>query len=421
MDMVVNEDPNQRGISILIVEDNLDDARLISHFLGLPNATEHGLRGVNLLNTQYLKEAEQILKSKKIDLVLLDLHLPDGQGRTLVRRLCSNFPKVPIVAMTGVEDTPGITTELMLEGAQDFIRKDTMDGPTLFRAIQYALNRQKLAIELQEQKEELSISNAELATISGIACRDFATPVNNLRTFTRQLEDSIFKARQSIDPAEMNSAGRHQNLLNELSEQMPATIEMIKTALNDMDRLSNGIRKLSLLDNRALSFQEIDCLTIVDTLLETHQAYIDANQINVNVQKLESVVADRQSMQDIFRGIIDNAIKYLDPNRRGEISISSHRDLTYTTFLIRDNGRGMTEEEQSRVFEVFQRGNNVIDISGEGMGMPYVRALVRRHRGVVWFETQLHHGTVFYFTIDNSLARGSADEALRPARDEFYS
>ena len=421
MDTLVTEETHQRGISILIVEDNLDDARLVSHFLGLPNATDHGLHAVNLVNTQYLKEAELILKSKKIDLVLLDLHLPDGQGRTLVRRLCSNFPKLPIVAMTGVEDTADITTELMMEGAQDFIRKDTMDGPTLFRAIQYALNRQKLAIELQEQKEELSISNAELATISGIACRDFATPINNLRTFTKQLENSIIKARESIDPNEMQSSGRRQTLLNELSKQMPATIEMVKTALNDMDRLSNGIRKLSIIDNRSLSFQEIDCVAIVNALLETNRTYIEANQINVTVQKLDSVIADHQSIQDIFRGIIENAIKYLDPNRPGEITISSHRDLTYTTFLIRDNGRGMTEEEQARVFEVFQRGNNVVDISGEGMGMPYVRALVRRHRGIVWFETQPHHGTVFYFTIDNSLARGCADDdALRPARDEFY-
>lgn len=421
MEIVLREQAAKSGLSILVIEDNSDDVRLVSNFLSLPGADDHGLGPVNLLTTQYLKEAEKILKERKIDLVLLDLHLPDGHGRTLVRRLCSNFPKIPVVAMTGSDDTTADTTELILEGAQDYISKDTMDGPTLFRSIQYALNRQKLAMELQEQKEELSISHAELATISEIACRDLATPINNLRTFTEQLEDSISRARYAVDRGNEHSPGRKQELLRELSEQMPSAIEMIKTALNDMNRLSNGIKTLSHLDNRRLKFCEVDCNEIVYEIMDANRAYIETNRVNVTLRPLDAVIADQSSLRDIFTGIIDNAIKYLDPTREGSITVSSHRDLTYTTFLVRDNGRGMSEDEQSRVFEVFQRGDDVLNISGDGMGMPYVRALVRRHRGIVWFETKKNKGTVFYFTVDNSLTPGNQDfEGLRPARDEFF-
>lgn len=420
METSASEQLTQNGLSILVVEDDSDDARLIFHFLSLPAAAEHGLRNINLLSSQYLRDAEKILHEQKVDLVLLDLHLPDGQGRSLVRRLCSNFPKIPVIAMTGAGHQISETAELLLEGAQDFIRKETMDGSTLFRSIQYSLNRQKLASELQSQKEQLTISNAELATISDIACNDLTAPINDLRIFTEQLEHSITRARNAVDPNSGQGQRGRPDLISELSEQMPSVIDLIKNALNDMNRLSNGIRTLSNLDSRVMDFDEVDCHAVMSELISVNRGYIEANQVEVELSPLDTVVADKQSMIDIFQGVFDNALKYLDPTRDGQIKISSHRDLTYTTFMIRDNGRGMSEEEQQRVFEVFQRGNNVVNISGDGMGMPCIRILVRRHRGVVWFETQ-PSGTVFYFTIDNSLTkRRAGDDAHRPSRDQFY-
>jgi signal transduction histidine kinase len=74
----------------------------------------------------------------------------------------------------------------------------------------------------------------------------------------------------------------------------------------------------------------------------------------------------------------------------------------------------MNEEELTRVFEAFQRGDDVVNIAGIGMGMPYVRALVRRHRGVIWFESTPNKGSVCYFTIDNGLSI----DALQP--DDFF-
>tara|TARA_R110002073_G_scaffold103246_7_gene233785 strand:- start:2235 stop:3494 length:1260 start_codon:yes stop_codon:yes gene_type:complete len=409
----------QVGLSILIIEDDNDDVRLISHLLSLPGATEHGLNDLNLLNSQYLKNAEEILQNEQVDLILLDLHLPDGQGRSLVRRVCSSYPKIPVIAMTGARDALSQSTELLLEGAQDFIRKDTMDGATLFRSIQYSLNRQKLASELQAQKEELSISNAELATISNIACNNLTTPINDLRTFTEQLEKSLSRARRAFSLDSVTNC-RRQDLIIELSEQMPSAIDLIKSALNNMSELSQGIKTLNHLDNRVLKFEDVDCHEIMEQLISSNKGYIEANKVKVELNLLNTVVADRQSMLDILQGVFNNALKYLDLTRDGHISISSHRDLTYTTFMIRDNGRGMTQEQQERVFEVIQRGNDVVNISGEGMGMPFVQALVRRHRGVIWFETN-NSGTVFYFTIDNNLTRSeTAAEAPRPSRDQCY-
>jgi signal transduction histidine kinase len=248
------------------------------------------------------------------------------------------------------------------------------------------------------EPEQQSASTARLTTIS-----ETATPTNNLRNFTERLENSLIRARQAVNPDNPVKLDRRQALLIELSEQVPSAIQMIRESLNDMNSISSGIRMLRSLDNRHLQFEALETNTIAEDMIKANRAYIDANHVAINIDELDPVVADQSSLKEILQGIFDNALKYLDPLRDGVITISSHRDLTYTTFMIRDNGRGIPEEDRDHVFEIFQRGHDVVNISGEGLALPYVRTLVRRHHGNIWFESHLDQGTVFYFTVANDL------------------
>lgn len=250
----------------------------------------------------------------------------------------------------------------------------------------------------RKEPEQQSVPNAELTTIS-----ETAIPINSLRTFTEQLENSLVRARQAVNPDNAAKLDQRQALLMELSGQVPSAIQVIRDSLNDMNSISSGIRMQRSLDNRHLQFEALDTNVIVEEMIKVNRVYIDTNQVAVNIGELDPVVADQSSLKEILQGIFDNALKYLDPLRDGVITISSHRDLTYTTFMIRDNGRGIPEEEQDHVFEVFQRGNDVVNVSGEGMAMSYVRTLVRRHCGSIWFESHVDQGTVFYFTVANDL------------------
>ncbi len=100
--------------------------------------------------------------------------------------------------------------------------------------------------------------------------------------------------------------------------------------------------------------------------------------------------------------IISNAIKYLDLRRKGEIVIFGEQDELLTTFHMRDNGRGIAEAQYDKIFAPFRRG--ISDVEGEGMGLAYVQALVKRHRGDIWFESTPDVGSTFSFTILNRKA-----------------
>ncbi|MBU1750826.1 MAG: ATP-binding protein, partial [Chloroflexi bacterium] len=92
-------------------------------------------------------------------------------------------------------------------------------------------------------------------------------------------------------------------------------------------------------------------------------------------------------------------------DRPGEIEITAERGSNETTFTIRDNGRGIAAEDMDKVFAPFRRAGKQ-DVPGEGMGLAYVQALVRRHDGRIWCESTLGAGTTFSFTIPHHLEQG---------------
>jgi signal transduction histidine kinase len=142
----------------------------------------------------------------------------------------------------------------------------------------------------------------------------------------------------------------------------------------------------------------VDMEALVQVALEILAHQIEERQVKVSVGPLPEVVADRASTEQILGNLLGNAVKYLDPDRAGEIEITAERDHDETTFHIRDNGRGIAGEDMDKVFAPFRRAGKQ-DVPGEGMGLPYVQTLVRRHGGRIWCESQPGKGSTFYFTI----------------------
>jgi signal transduction histidine kinase len=172
-----------------------------------------------------------------------------------------------------------------------------------------------------------------------------------------------------------------------------------------MDDFINAVLKLSRLGRRELKLEPIDMNALVQATLQSLGHQIEERQVMVTVGALPTVVADRTSMEQIMGNLLTNAVLYLDPDRRREIEITAERDHDETIFHIRDNGRGIAEEDMDKVFAPFRRAGKQ-DVPGEGMGLPYVQALVRRHGGRIWCESEPGVGTTFTFTISNYLTKG---------------
>lgn len=126
---------------LLLVEDSPGDAELTTAITGDTFAVVHVVR---------LDHALDRLQSTSVDVIVLDLQLPDCAGVPAVVRLRETAPTVPIIVLTGNRD-PDLATAALHAGAQDYLTKDEVTGPNLRRAIGYAIARMR-ETQLAEMK-----------------------------------------------------------------------------------------------------------------------------------------------------------------------------------------------------------------------------------------------------------------------------
>lgn len=136
--------------NILMVEDNPDDMFFLKH--AFQKMEEIPLR-VRLHEATSLTQLGLILAKEKIDLILLDLNLPDSHGIETLKHVRQVSPQIPIIIMTALNDIQ-TATEAIQCGAQDYLVKDEIKPRSLSRAIKYALERHNLLKKIEESLEE---------------------------------------------------------------------------------------------------------------------------------------------------------------------------------------------------------------------------------------------------------------------------
>jgi diguanylate cyclase (GGDEF)-like protein/PAS domain S-box-containing protein len=169
--------------SVLLVEDNPGDARLLREMFD-----EQGSHGTKLTIAQSMGEAEKYLAEHTVDIVLLDLGLPDVQGLDVVRRAHAAAPRVPLVVLTGLDDET-LAARALQEGAQDYLVKSQIDtyGTTrgLVRALRYSIERKILEDALFVEKERAQVTLNSIG--DAVACTDVSGNLTFLNLVAEKL------------------------------------------------------------------------------------------------------------------------------------------------------------------------------------------------------------------------------------------
>jgi len=272
---------------------------------------------------------------------------------------------------------------------------------TLEEKVEERTKELKQAKEYTEKlADKLFKANEEIKSFANIVSHDLRAPLVNLKGFSHELREAAREIKNILRGVSPHLAD-NQRLRVEvlLRDDVPEALDFIDLSTTAMERLISHILTLSRIGNRTLNPVEINTHEFVKNKLKMYQYQIESNNIRVTVRELPVVVADESALDQIFGNIISNAINYLDPGRPGEIEISGERKEDAVLFRVKDNGRGIAEEDKRKVFEFFRRGRHANIVPGEGMGLPYVKALLERHRGEIWFESKEGVGTTFYFTL----------------------
>jgi signal transduction histidine kinase len=233
-------------------------------------------------------------------------------------------------------------------------------------------------------------------------------PLINLKGFASELRTAC-DVLQAALPATLPhlEAPQRADVVHALDQDIPEALSFIETSVTRMDHLIRAILYLSRLGRRDLRLEPLDMLALVQGTVQTLAHQIVQRQVQVTVEPLPTVLADRIAMEQIMGNLLTNAVAYLDPERPGAVVVAGEHRPDVTAFHVRDNGRGIAEEDIPKVFEPFRRVGRQ-DVPGEGMGLAYVRMLVRRHGGEIWCHSTPGVGTMFTFTIAHKLAEGEA-------------
>jgi signal transduction histidine kinase len=268
------------------------------------------------------------------------------------------------------------------------------------RDAQDALFRANLDLEdtVAQRTAALKRANEEIQRFAYIVSHDLRSPLVNIMGFTSELETLRKELFEKLGEAN-GLAGA-----DTLSKDFDEAFGFIKSSIARMDRLIAAILRISREGNRPLNAELIDTKALVEGLVAGVEHQIREKEAGVEVGSLPSIVTDRLALEQVFSNLIENAIKFLKPGAKGEIKIEGQSRGADVVYTISDNGRGIDPRDHQRIFELFRRSGSQ-DVPGEGMGLAFVAALLRRLGGTIAVESQLGYGSVFKLTLPRALAK----------------
>ncbi len=276
--------------------------------------------------------------------------------------------------------------------------------------LEMAMEELSVAKEESEQyASELAEINEEMKNFTYIVSHDLRAPLVNIKGFSAELTCSMKEVdaalKGCLDQMDQNES---RELLLVLDEDIPEALEFINSSVQRMDALINAILQLSRIGRRELKAEPVDSGPLVGKILKSLGHQLENRRTEVVIGDLPEVSADAVALEQLLGNLIDNAVKYFDPAREGRLHIWADSKESETVFHVRDNGRGIVAEDQEKIFALFRRSGKQ-DVQGEGMGLAYVKTLVRRLGGRIWCESQFGEGSTFSFSIPK-LPQGAVDK-----------
>jgi signal transduction histidine kinase len=213
---------------------------------------------------------------------------------------------------------------------------------------------------------------------------------------THQLKNPLQAAMLHLD--ELEDLGE-----DVLTEDMRYDLSVIWDQLERMQRLVASILNLERLQSRSVrATEQVDFSQVTLSAVSALRRQAEAKHIQLEVKigdNLPLVRGDPSELTEAVTNLVDNAIKYTPP--QGQVQVEAWGVDGSILLRVNDTGIGIAESEHERIFDRFYRIEQpgTEQISGTGMGLSLVKAIIERHHGRVWLESEPNAGTTFYVSL----------------------
>ena len=264
---------------------------------------------------------------------------------------------------------------------------------------------ENLEDEVAARTVELSRANEEIQRFAYIVSHDLRSPLVNVMGFTSELEAAAKPLGALVERVETEAPELlHPDAKLAVTSDLPESLGFIRASTQKMDRLINAILRLSREGRRVLTPERVDLADLLAGVAASLRHRADELGATIEIEPgMPAVVSDKLALEQIFSNLVENALKYLKPDRPGQILVRAHRRGERVLVEVADNGRGVDPRDHARIFDLFRR-SGVQDQPGEGIGLAHVRALAYRLGGVVTVESALDAGATFRVSLPATLS-----------------
>jgi PAS domain S-box-containing protein len=287
------------SIKILLVEDNPGDARLVRAIL---NETSHysGQHCFQVIHVERLNQALAAVKTEAVDLILLDLSLPDSYGLDTIHQMLEAAPKLPIVVMSGLNDQK-LGVEAVKIGAQDYLIKGDFNEHLLPRAIHYAIER-KRSEEALRQSEAFNRTILDSLT-AHIAVLDQAGTITAVNQAWEQF------GRENGSPS-LAQSSIGLNYLDVCRQAMGEEATLARAALQGIQAVLSGSQSLFTLEYPCHAPEGMRWFVMrVTPFLGGHSSVVVTHE-NITERKLaEEEISRRNQELAMLSTVIEQAVE----------------------------------------------------------------------------------------------------------------
>ncbi len=238
---------------------------------------------------------------------------------------------------------------------------------------------------LLEKTKKLEKSNEKLEQFSHVVSHDLKEPARTVEAFSGFLLEDY---------------------KDKLDEEGVDYLERMKKAAGRMRELINDLLKFSSIHMDRASFERVNTQKVLKEIKDDLEVRLRGVNLQID-DDMPVVRGSRIRIAELFSNLIINAIKYNDkalPTLHvGWVKESKKNGMF--TFFVQDNGIGIEERYQERIFAIFEKLNPREDYEGTGAGLAICKRIVEEHKGEIWVESDVGKGSTFYFTIPKADAR----------------
>ncbi|HCS05928.1 hybrid sensor histidine kinase/response regulator [Pseudomonas lundensis] len=347
-------------------------------------------------------EALSLLLQHEFALAILDVQMPGMNGFELAEMMrgTEKTKNIPIVFVSAAGREMNYAFKGYESGAVDFLHK-----PLDIHAVKSKVNvfvdlyRQRKAVKqqveaLEQSRREQEVLLAQLQVTQGelehavrmrddfmsIVSHEVRTPLNGLI-----LETQLRKMHLARDNAAAFTLDKMKAMVERDERQIQSLIRLIEDML-DVSRIRTG--KLSIRPG------QFDLSRLVSTLVETFAPQISAAQSSVNLNAESPVVGlwDEFRIEQVVSNLLTNALRY---GAKSPIDVSVYVEGENAIVEVRDQGIGISEENQQRIFQQFERVSAKHAVAGLGLGLFISEQIVAAHGGKITVQSALGEGAVF--------------------------